>query len=287
MAPSRFDPRRSAFTLIELLVVIAIIAILIGLLLPAVQKVRDAAANTQCKNNLKQLATGLHNYHDQFKRLPPPRDTLSCFTCPKSWVYSTLPYVEQDNLKNLTINNFNQASGQQVPMLLCPADPLSNGSFSGTVGGATGSFGLIDYLGVIGTTYNIGTGPTDGIFDTSQTGIRLTDIRDGTSNTVMLGERPPSADLQWGWWAYSDYDNLLATQTNYPAYGGCPSPNLFARGSLGNTCDSLHFWSMHSGGANWAFGDASVRFIPYSGAAALVPLATRNGKEVVDPNSYE
>jgi len=279
--------RRGGFTLIELLVVIAIIAILIGLLVPAVQKVREAAANTQCKNNLSQLAKAIHNYHGTFKKLPPPRDNLACFTCPKSWVFHTLPYVEQDNMQNQATTSFNTAAGQNMTVLLCPSDALSNGNFSGTVGGASGTFGLIDYLGVIGTRQDLGLGATDGIFDTSQRGIRLTDIRDGTSNTLMLGERPPAADLQWGWWSYSDFDNLLSTQNNYVAYPSCPSPHLYAKGSLGNNCDSLHFWSMHTGGGNWAFGDGSVRFIPYSGAAAVVMLSTRSGKEVVNPASYE
>ena len=277
--------KRKGFTLIELLVVIAIIAILIALLVPAVQKVREAAARLSCQNNMKQLGLGLHNYHDSFKKLPPPRFSSTCFTCAKSWVYYILPYMEQQNLKRLTDSDYKTASAQTLPIFLCPSDPLSNSTFSGTVGGASGTFGLIDYLGVVGTVQLRTTASTDGIFDTGQKGIALINIQDGTSNTLMLGERPPSADKQWGWWAYSDFDNLLATQTNAVIYGGCPAPNVFAPGDITKNCSSMHFWSLHPGGGNWTFGDGTVRFLSYSAAAATIPLATRSGGEVVD--SYE
>jgi len=284
---ARIPLRRHGFTLIELLVVIAIIAILIGLLLPAVQKVREAAARSTCQNNLKQIGLAVHNYHDNYQRFPPARfDITLPPTSPKSWVYFILPYLEQDSLYNEVATNFKTASFVPVSTFLCPSDTRDlTQPFSGTVGAATGTFGLISYQGVIGTQYSAGA--TDGIFDTGQKlGWRLEDIRDGTSATLMLGERPPSADLEWGWWAYSDYDNLLATQFNLAVYGVCPGPNVFMPGSIGNNCDSMHFWSMHNGGGNWGFGDGSVRFIAYTGAAATIPLSTRNGGETVDPSSY-
>jgi len=290
---TRGPRRRKAFTLIELLVVVAIIAILIGLLLPAVQKVREAAARTSCTNNMKNLGLALHNYHDEYKHLPRARFTVrptNEATTKQSWVYFILPYLEQEALYNQVTTNFDAASPLPVSILLCPTDPrdLTSPFGVGTVGAVTGTFGLISYLGVVGTTAYFDGTPTNGIFDTSQTtlGWRLSDITDGTSCTLMIGERPPSADLKWGWWAYSDYDNLLATQNNLPIYPGCPAPNIFMPGNINNNCDSEHFWSPHDGGANWVLGDGSVRFIAYTGAAATIPLSTRSGGETVDATSY-
>ena len=284
----RLDPgHRRGFTLIELLAIIAIIAILIALLLPAVQTAREAAARGLCQNQLKQMGLALHHYHDQFGRLPAARYDATSFTGPKSWVYRILPFLEQQALYSAANADFKAASLTAVPLFLCPSDPRDlTQPFIGTVGAASGEFGLISYAGVIGTQVFIHQ-PTDGIFDTSQVlGWHLSDIQDGTSSTLLIGERPPSADLKWGWWGYSDYDNLLATDCNYPVYPNCPSPNLYSPGDFDNNCDSEHFWSPHRDGGNWTFGDGSVRFIAYSGAAATVPLSTRSGGESVDPSSY-
>jgi prepilin-type processing-associated H-X9-DG protein len=281
---------RPAFTIFELLVSIAIIAILIGLLLPAVQKIREAANRCTCQSSMKQLAMAVHAYHDQFSYFPPARDDPGFFTDRRGWMWRLLPFIDQKDLQDYTLDDvsFMVFSGNAIPLLLCPSDPrdLVTG-FSGTSWAETGTFGMTSYCGVVGTTMNCDATPTNGAFDTSLAkGIRLLDVRDGASTTLMIGERPPSPELYWGWWAFSDYDNLMATQSNVPIYGPCPGPNVYGPGEYEDPCASTHFWSPHRDGGNWAFVDGSVRWIGYRGAAATIPLSTRAGGEVVDTACY-
>ena len=284
---------RFAFTLIELLVVIAIIAVLIALLVPAVQKVREAASRAQCSNNMKQIALGLHNYHDTRRKFPPPRGDLqsplqyTVFTVYGGWMCDILPYVEQkalaDNLTafpNFNINAFFNFYNTPVPTFICPSAtrdltlvPPGNGGFT-------------CYLGVTGADTNFSNnvfGPTNGIFDIGSRGLRIADISDGTSNTLLLGERPPASDLFWGWWSVSDTDCLLGVQMQYGFYTGCNIPGIFSPDSTSNpNCGggNNHFWSDHIGGSNWAFGDGAVHYIPYSAQPVTIPMATRALAEV-------
>lgn len=293
------------FTLIELVVVIAIVSILISLLLVAIQKVRSAAARTQCQNAAKQLGLALHNYHDTRRAFPPGhRSSKHPERMPFSgWCVSVLPFVEQPTIAAQAEAAYRANSypfgpplgvaphphlSTVVPAFICPAD--SRASAAQTSLSTKNVVAFTSFLGVAGLD---AATTRDGVFyQDSATG--LGDISDGTSSTLLLGERPPSADFQFGWWYAGAGQNLTGSAD---LVLGVREPNLqpivsgsscgpgrysfsAARG-FNDQCGMFHFWSSHPGGANFVFADGSVRFLSYSAADILPALATRAGGEVV------
>ncbi len=292
-------PRR-AFTLIELLVVIAIIAILLGLLLPAVQKVREAAARMQCSNNLKQIGLACHSFHDANTGLPPGYTATSgpSSTSPGwGWAAYLLPYIEQDNLFrqiNLNAPLEGQASiGTLIKTYLCPSDSPAISPFAVT----NVTFGTVclaapsSYAATVGSDASDVADPTGNgaFYRNSRT--RLTDISDGTSNTVLVGDRA-WADTN-GIWAGAPNGGVTRAGTTNPwlnATGPAQGLVLAHNNWINIKTDADggldDFSSKHPGGANLLFGDGSTRFIRSITADgptryAFWAMGTRAGGEVV------
>jgi prepilin-type N-terminal cleavage/methylation domain-containing protein/prepilin-type processing-associated H-X9-DG protein len=289
-------PSRRAFTLIELLVVIAIIAILIGLLVPAVQKVREAAVRTACSNNLKQLGLALHAFHDANKAFPPGRTTTPTH---HSWIPFTMPYVEQGNAaklyrldKNWNDTTTNHAPGGantiQLDVLVCPAAPAPSSR--------GGTFGITDYSAISDVTrpnpFINPMPPTD----PTHLGVlgldvrrRITDVKDGTSNTLLLAEDAGREQLyQMGKVTPGTPIGIWANPGNEIFISGFDPTTLMVPGPCAVNCtNDKEVYSFHTGVAQVLFADGSVRQLSDSvNINILVALMTRAQGEIVPADAY-
>jgi prepilin-type N-terminal cleavage/methylation domain-containing protein/prepilin-type processing-associated H-X9-DG protein len=303
--------RRTAFTLIELLVVIAIIAVPIGLLLPAVHKVREAAAGAKCANNLKQIGIGIQNYHNVMGMLPAgaavditKHRNNSAGDCRGNSTFTLiLPHLEQGNVYEQYdldlewIGNYTALGDYVMPLYVCPSNSKwlnypNRKDYFGVAGGKTP-----DSHGWRGDVY------TDGVFNINSR-ITLNDVTDGTSDTLCVGESTHAE--KWG--MGPGYG--IGTQggpTGWIWGAACMAPscgvpdrsyNRDMRNTtypintvIANIADDqqndLPFGSQHMNGAQFLFADGYVQFIPqYTSMPVLHALASRNGGESIDADSY-
>jgi prepilin-type N-terminal cleavage/methylation domain-containing protein/prepilin-type processing-associated H-X9-DG protein len=346
---------RVAFTLIELLVVIAIIAVLIGLLVPAVQKVREAAARIQCANNLKQIGLALHQFHDVNRAFPQAYRPLAHpdpTAPPGTGTYGAaalvliLPYIEQANvfrgidvtraaLSSVNMPPNNPAYSMPIAIFLCPSSPgqpsvvytaeLANSfnNFGVAITPAAGLiFGRTDYAPDAGLSIDIPgisiNGAASILCQPPDGPVRITDITDGTSNTIMItedGGRPgwyrsrgaasqpaiggytpaigsyqggaagPAPQGGGGW---ADPLNYIATNGSDPTGSGIAAGGGFmGMPSAPFTCtagcsNDSEIFAFHTAGSNMLFGDGSVRFVRNGlTVSQMAALLSRAGSEVL------
>jgi len=294
---------RPAFTLIELLVVIAIIGVLIAILLPAVQKIRESANLLSCKNNLKQIGLAMHNYHDTHRCFPVGYYDPTPWPQPDNgpgwgWAAFLLPYLEQDNLYrqinlNLDVGDPSMTAVRTtfLPTFFCPSDDqvriftISDGGSKtwdvaqGSYVACNGNDGVDDFT----------TPPHTGAFVRAVKGFRSAEFPDGLSHTLFVGDR--WSKLSYSTWAggptgaqnpfLMDPGNFGAEVTLLMCHAGPTGPNT------PGIFDADSTWSPHRYGVPFAFGDGSVHFLANNiDIPTWMGLATRSGGEVLADIDY-
>lgn len=293
--------RCAGMTLLELLVVMAIISILMALLLSGVQKVREASSRVACQNNVRQIGLGVQHLHDVHGSLPAGmNDPRGNSAMPSAgWMIPLLPYIEQKSMHDEAVSEFKRTrsfrgSGdyphiglsRPVKIFLCPSDGRIHNIYFSEPHGLWVAF--TSYVGNCGINCQE---PNGVLYNDSH--VRFRDITDGLSHTILLGERPPSANLYLGWW-YAGYgqdkkgsaEMILGVREPYLGlelnFSSCDrKPYEFTPGRLSNNCDAFHYWSPHSSGASFGFCDGSVRFLKYEVNSLTPSLASRSGGESI------
>ena len=299
--PSRFPipsaRSRRGFTILELLTVIAIAAVLIAMLLPALQHARERARVIECRNKLKNLGLACHDFHETYRIMPRntvrPRGTTQVDSEPagnlwnwnagtfESWPRELLPFIDPSPYR----------VQDAVPILGCPSDPRGTDY-------RVPDYGFTWYVGVYSNSNTVNNGV---IVDDSKfkqpLKVNINQITDGTTHTILLAERPPAADGNFGWWdsrCCIEDTHTPVKGTNRPfssgRSGACPYPAFYGLNRFEDRCAFNGMWSYHTDGGNFCMADGSVRQISYginqqliSGTSltTLEALASKSDHEVV------
>ena len=287
---------RSGFTIIELLTVIAICAVLLALLLPAIQQVRERARILQCQNNIRNLGQACHVFHETYGYFPRntirPRGTTPVDGEPRgnlwnwhsgtyeTWLREIVAFVEQPGVR----------VQDAVPIFGCPADPRG-------VGYRVPDYGFTWYVGVYSNPAALNNGVIidDSNLDSKST-VSVLSVTDGTSNTIMIAERPPSADGQFGWWdsRCCTEDTISTIVGNRKPFssgvnGGCPNPSYYGTGQYFDRCAFNRIWSCHRDAGNFCMTDGSVKRLAYhvaqeitGNSTVMEALSSRSGAEIIN-----